>query len=483
VANERNNTALEFETMLRRHLKSGGAPVAACAGFDFDAASAYLEDALGQSHRVGYESHLAGCVTCRRHLIELARLSQTAPQVGTQPSTVAAQTPAWIRLRGVVAGWFDASSWTWKWQITGVAGTAFAILIAALGVQSLRQASYGNKSVVRVNTDVTASMAAPVPSPTSEPSPQDQSLIAEAESVAKQPAQTQVPVPTPLVGLNGSTSLGSGWAPSQVSAPMPRLELSLGDVPRSPSNETPNETLKLNQNPQSSQSRRSFLDIISRSDATADAQRSNVPLRGVAPGTQESADSARQSRITPPGINAANTGPVDLRPRPQTVAAAGEQNPPAEPNAQKPEPESAGKAPTEKSSSRVAKVATYIAEALNPIPLIKPDINKESKALVDGIKPESKSASVGREKPKPADDETPRQLKHRIRDKLFIYQRDINMWFDQAYKEETMKFRVYPLRRGSKEYEDVLAREPELREFFEHGPILIVWKNKIYKVK
>ena len=107
MAIERNNTALEFETMLRRHLKSGGAPVAACAGFEADAASAYLEDALGKSARASYESHLAGCAACRRHLIEVARLSQLAPQAETPPVAVADQAPVWVRWEAAVAGWFD----------------------------------------------------------------------------------------------------------------------------------------------------------------------------------------------------------------------------------------------------------------------------------------------------------------------------------------------------------------------------------------
>src|SRR5215510_1350705 len=139
MVNEWNKMA--FDTMLRRRLRSGAAPVAACAGFDLDAASAYLEGALGQSHRADYESHLAGCVTCRRHLIELSRLAQTAPRAETQPVTVMGQTPAWVRWREVVTGWFDLSSWNLKWQIAGATGVAFAILIAALGVQSWRQAS------------------------------------------------------------------------------------------------------------------------------------------------------------------------------------------------------------------------------------------------------------------------------------------------------------------------------------------------------
>src|SRR5215471_2552261 len=128
--------------MLRRHLKSGGAPVAACAGFDFDAASAYLENMLGAPQRMRFESHLAGCADCRRHLIELSRLAQAAPHPGAKPATIADSSPAWIRWREVAVGWLDYSSGlSLKWQLMGVTGAAFAILIAALGVQSLRQSS------------------------------------------------------------------------------------------------------------------------------------------------------------------------------------------------------------------------------------------------------------------------------------------------------------------------------------------------------
>ncbi|HKE02799.1 MAG TPA: zf-HC2 domain-containing protein, partial [Blastocatellia bacterium] len=184
MSNERNNTALEFETMLRRHLKSGGAPVAPCAGFDFEAASAYLEDALGQSHRADYELHLAGCVTCRRHLIELSRLAQTAPRAETQPVTVMGQTPAWVRWREVVTGWFDLSSWNLKWQIAGATGAAFAILIAALGLQSWRQASKHSESAIAVNTGEAALVAPSAAAPTPEPSESNGQLMVGANGVA-----------------------------------------------------------------------------------------------------------------------------------------------------------------------------------------------------------------------------------------------------------------------------------------------------------
>jgi hypothetical protein len=57
------------------------------------------------------------------------------------------------------------------------------------------------------------------------------------------------------------------------------------------------------------------------------------------------------------------------------------------------------------------------------------------------------------------------------------------MWIDEAYKEETMLFRVQRLTRDSKDYKDVLAKEPQLKEFFDRAPILVVWKNKIYRVR
>jgi len=472
--------------MLRRHLKSGGAPVAACAGFDFDAASAYLEDALGESHRAGYESHLAGCVTCRRHLIELARLAETAPRAETQPSIVEDQipagAPAWVRWRGVAAGWFDLSSWKLKWQVAGAAGATFAILIAALGVVSWRHSSEPSSIAINLKTGAQPSMESTVPSPTPEPSPQDVSPIDEAESAAGRPAQTRVPVPTPLVTPN------------------------VGDVslPITPSNESSKLSSNLQNGPLLFDSNRFY----PTQQMTTDARQSNAPLQGrfsqqnaqQVPdgagnaskpglgnlggfGRADAPDSDRRSRrndlgsrFTLPGINTVNTEPVELKPRPpedQENRVASKES-----NAKTPEPGSPGKAQPDKSSSRLNKTVAEIIRAINPLPT-KTD-PKDARTLVAGNKPESKPESA--EKPKPAEDESAKPMKRHIRDKVFVFRRDINMWIDQDFKEATMTFRQYRLIRGSKEYEEVLAREPQLKEFFEFGPITIVWKNKIYRV-
>ena len=95
------------------------------------------------------ESHLAGCAICRRHLIELARLAQTAPSFEAQPAAKPVRIPTRDRLKGAVAGWFDLSTWNLKWQIAGATGGSFAILIVALGAHSLYRAS--NQTVLVVS--------------------------------------------------------------------------------------------------------------------------------------------------------------------------------------------------------------------------------------------------------------------------------------------------------------------------------------------
>src|SRR5262249_26932654 len=169
--------------MLRRHLKSGGAPVTACAGFDFDTANAYLEDALGGSQRVGFESHLAGCASCRRHLIELSRLAKTVPHVGAPPAAVSDQSPSWVRWREGVVGWSDLSSWNLKWQMVGAAGAMFAILIAALSVQSWRQASKQADSVASAITPPAIQADLKVQPSSPEPSPQGTPSLIDGNSV------------------------------------------------------------------------------------------------------------------------------------------------------------------------------------------------------------------------------------------------------------------------------------------------------------
>ena len=228
MANELNKTAfVEFETMLRRHLRIGAAPVTACAGFDLDAASAYLEGALGGPHLASYESHLAGCAICRRHLIELARLAQAAPSFEAQPAAEPVRIPSRVRLKKTFASWFDLSAWNLKWQIAGATGGAFAILIAALGAQSLYHAS--NRTVlVSGEASQTSSIAAAesagrlLPSPTPEPSTQDAPPPAAQDLIAGPSVRSAIPAPPPSkrrVSIQRARVLSACWLPYWLARP------------------------------------------------------------------------------------------------------------------------------------------------------------------------------------------------------------------------------------------------------------------------
>jgi hypothetical protein len=418
--------------MLRRHLKRGGAPVAACAGFDPDAASAYLEDGLGKSTRARYESHLAGCASCRRHLIELARLSQLAPQAETQP-VAAPGHPTWVRWKETVAGWLDFSTWNWKWQTAGVAGAAFAILIAALGGQVWRQMSKPASDQVAARSSAEASPTAGSVSPSPEPSPQ----ITEDSNLSNfsAPSQPNERVPKPdvdpkrdeneiaVVPSDRSLNLPAGQADSQLELP----------------------------------GRRSFALPAAQQLRTAALQSLVAP----APQTvQVGAEERAADQVAAPLADKAQEEALEVSGRQDMTARI---TPPPEYNpmnsvSQKPS-SARDRAQNEKAASQSPKPG-WVDRVMGFMPARKSE-------------PERKP-SLGNQ-----DDESFKPMTVRIRDKVFRFER--NIWIDQAYKP-AMQWRVLKLTRGSKDYERVLANDPQLKEFFDHGPILIVWKDKIYKV-
>jgi len=444
VAIERNNTALEFETMLRRHLKRGGAPVAACAGFDFDAASACLEDALGRPARARFETHLAGCAACRRHLIELARLSQLAPQAETPLVAVAGQAPVRIRWKETVAGWFDFSAWSWKWQTIGAAGAAVAVLIAALSVPVWQRMSKPASDLVVAQSSGGALSAAEPASPSPESSPQilgDGNFAALSDqSLARPDAGVDARVPKPEVGLkqgegeiavvpsDKSLNLAAGRADQLIRFDFGRTRS--GALPESP---------QLNSPPQPNPAPPLPPSVA----GAAERVQPQVAARLAGQSQAEAADVADGSGRR--NVTAQITPPPEYNP----MIYDSEKPPPPRNQTQ------SGKAELQKAESH------WRNRVMGFLPDRKPE-------------PERKT-SIGKE-----DDESFKPMTVRIRDKVFRFER--NLWVDQDYKPALMGWRVLKLVRGSKDYEKVLADDPRLKEFFDHGPIIIVWKDKIYKV-
>ncbi len=439
MATERNNTALEFETMLRRHLKSGGAPVAACAGFEADAASAYLEDALGKSARAHYESHLAGCAACRRHLIELARLSQLAPQAEMQPVAVADQAPVWIRWKAAVTGWFDFSVWNWKWPTIGAAGTISAILFAMLGAQVWRQmpkpASDSAAVAAHSGAEVSLSAASPSPSPEASLPIAGDSTVAYSLPEARSRADARVPKPDvdpqrnekeiAVVASAKSLNLAAGQADSfdfyarrsaaMTEAPQLRTAMTQGLAAPAPQ---------------------------------------SVPVGGAERAEHQVVAKLDDRSQAEPVIVTEGGARADLTTR---IAAPPEYNPMV----------SVTEKPQARSKPQNGKVELQPAKS-------------KWRERVMGFLPDRKPEPERKTPLNPDDDESLKPLTVRIRDKVFRFEQ--NMWIDQAYRPAVARWRVTRLVRGSKEYERVLADDPQLKEFFDHGPIIIVWKDKIYRV-
>jgi hypothetical protein len=447
VANEWNKTAfVEFETMLRRHLRSGAAPVAACAGFDLDAASEYLEGALDEWRRASYESHLAGCAICRCHLIELARLAQAAPSFEARPAAAPDRIPAWNRWKEAVAGWFDLSTWNLKWQIAGATGAAFAILIAAFGVQSLRRAP-SQVDLAVSKASAASPLAAeqeiqtfPSPTPTPESSAQYGADPATRGFIANLPGQS--PIPAPPVGPAGAAPSVPGEPPSRLLALNPN-QPSEAPVAAKPGGVEPVQSPPLQT--------RAVDFLQSRAD------KSILDVRGA---PKELAQVAQGPNITPP--------------RYQPVLVGSKSETSAEPQ------------PPETSSSK-----------LNLGSLSEPFVEMMRRISRSPRKLGFNSESEGKTKPdkhEASDDETLKPIligkQKMIRDKIFCFEKckgpDLEkirgMWIDREYDFEKQKWNVWTLPSGSEEYKQALANEPLLKEFFDHRPILIVWKDRIYKV-
>ena len=221
MAIEQHNTAFEFETMLRRHLSRGGSMVEACAGFDADSASAYLENVLGQIARSRYESHLAGCPSCRHHIIELSQFNNL-PQMSPVATPASSESP-WSKWKTAAAGWFDFSAWNRGWATAGAVAT---VLLAVTATQMWRQSSPAESLVATAIPSATpASSLASDSQPQLNPS---ETLLAgtslsrqQAQSpglALGQPPQPGAPASTPIFGNPAFTTAPLSISPRSFEA-------------------------------------------------------------------------------------------------------------------------------------------------------------------------------------------------------------------------------------------------------------------------
>ncbi len=416
MAHEQHNTALDFETMLRRHLSRGGSVVEACMGFDADTANAYLENALNASSRSRYDSHLAGCPSCRRHVIELSRLMQL-PQPESNLAPVVAPASIWSHWKSVVAEWGEwlgFANWQQGWATAGIAA---AILIGVVSVQLWRQQQ--NSQPVDANFAVTEKTNGDpiLPEGTVSATPGAPEQEANVAANSQTLAVNNVPKPDVSPNPNGSSLLagnnaavGSAFAQPVGTQPM---SLMVTTPPSLPVIQSANGVLV---------------------NSLSTGQTFNAPIaRSV---------SAELTAPAPP--------PVMESERRENVVAA-----------------QIGPLPSDNPMARKSKEARS---------------QKSSSSVFDkafSFMPTRRTDNSAKLQEKEIEEDAPKLLAVRRRDKVFNYQS--GFWVDSAYKPE-MAWRVTKVVLDSEEYKQLLAAEPMLKEYFAHGQAIVVWKDKIYKV-
>jgi len=406
VALEQNNTAFEFETMLRRHL-SHGAMAESCTGFDFDAANAYLENALSAATRVRYESHLAGCSSCRHHLIQLSRLMQL-PQTEPQFTPFAKPVSIWSHWKSVAAEWIEAFNASMGKQGWATAGIAAVVLVTVVSVQFSRQRQFAM--------------------PTEQP---DQTNLVAANSEngasSKPSSGLEMAAPSGLANLTDDQNrqrLASNQVPTPQVSPMP---INLGAA--------------------TSQS--------------------------LTPGVKSSSEFIATVPPSPPQTSAGNLFPSFSDKTAFTAPA---------------QPVSVEMVAPPPPVFEIEKSDSVVAAHINPSPsdnpmkktkggdTSKPALSTFQKAL--SFMPTRKADGERKLEEKAIEPDAPKVLSIRRRDKVFNYQG--GFWVDSTYKSE-MAWRVTKLAFDSEEFKQLVASEPLLKEYFAHGPAIVVWKDKIYK--
>lgn len=424
MALEQNNTAFEFETMLRRKLsqKSGAhnSVTEICAGFDADSANAYLENVLGSVTRSRYESHLAGCPPCRQHLIQLSRLIQL-PQ--TEPQFVPIVKPAsiWSHWKSVAAEWMEWLDTSLGKQGWATAGVAAAILITVVSVQFWRQ-QQGSQQF------------------------QGNLAVLEEDKGLAQPTPEIPNIPENAISAIDTNNPPDSRQVAMVQVPKPEVSPHPGSFNQSGITGFSDTNIRLN----------AFTSNISGSSQAS--LQLNVTMPPVPPQTYPVASTllSSTSRSTAFG------------PTIQPVIA--EQAAPAPP-------------PVEFQKSE-SVVAAHITPSPSDNPMLKKakDPKPPSRSVFDkalSFMPTGKAESGRKLEEKEIEPDAPKVLAVRRRDKVFNYQG--GFWVDSAYKPE-MAWRVTKLTLDSAEFDQVLSAEPLLKEYFAHGPAIVVWKDKIYKL-
>jgi putative zinc finger protein len=477
---ERKITALEFETMLRRHLRKGGAPVSACSGFDPDRASAYLEGVLGDQPRERYDAHLAGCPACRRHIIELSRISQLA----FQPEAMPATSPRWSNWKSSLAALIgqrvETTSWHLNWRLAGAVLASCAVLLFLTVARPWRRSIMESSKV-----SIATSNQAPTIQANQAKSQADQKSTSQPDEEAGTKADER---PRDLIAKNTQKlEANTPFEKAKPVIPEPRVAIS------------PNNELPAQSKPQEIGGVIGGIGPIEErlsEKAAAPANSMEPASPPPTPARKRAAQAAAEFIPT--------TKPIEMKKGTVLVAENGVMRdelrsdqktlpmllPRMAPNPEDNPMQSgflrgdkkAAKAKSERGFLQNQK-ATILAHVMDYMKGYVPWLRTGNfdRSLVIGRDAEKEKDDIDENDGagKEENERATKLIKH-FRGKTFRFIR--GYWIDDKFDSEMSAWRITWLRRNSEQYNRVLAEEPQLAEFFEFGPIIIVWQDKIYRV-
>ncbi len=425
--------------MLRRHIRQTGAMADPCAELDIDTASAYLEGALRSSARVPFEAHLADCRYCRVQLLELSCLNRASTQ--SAASVHPAISLSWLeRLQNAAAGITGqiegaVAGWRWNWTAASGALAACVVIAMLLVAEPWKSVVSPHNSGNQDNLDKTGSNIA----------------MERGETGLSSPVSTH----DPAAITNPETS-----ATVRQRIPSPRIDLSPGGNSSEASVLITRDLTAL-----SAGNRSLSFEMTRNMPPVPNTQSIQPPL--VARQAEEfiPTRSSAQSLAASPVAFTDNRGAVQSPPvrdgeRPEMAPRINplpDYNPMYSNSNRRP----ANRARNDKSALRTSRPG-WSDRVMGFMPIGRPE--------------KSGSSNVEKE----SNEDLPALMIRKLRDKTFSYEN--GTWIDQSYKPDLMYWRVIRLETGSREYERLLADDPQLREFFNLGQIIIVWRDKIYKV-
>jgi hypothetical protein len=445
------NKAIDFESMLRRHLSRGGAPVSACTGFDPDTASSYLEGALWSKSRMRYEAHLAGCPSCRQQLIGLSRLSQLAV-INEAPSVPAIRESSyWAYWKSMVVRRFEnqigVSSWRWNLAMAGSTIAACGVLIAVLLSQPWWQAVRNSPPKSEIAPNSVGYFPIPSPTPMLDPSSEAAHLAANHQHDSQPTEKSMKPVLPPLdtrlliASEPLSSELNKNESTDKIDAKVARFGAiagsgSIGGVVQPPVS-TPT---KLANNGEK------------REDAKAKAAAGSQ----VAQNSQHLAGDVGNFKLPQESADSISNFDSGIGPR---ITQQLEDN-----------------ANKSRRDSENAKDNKTLAQGT---PASKP--SWISRTMLRGWAPNRRAEAEQNTADNNENEEGEKYLIRYVRHKTFSYQR--GFWVDHEYKPEVDMYRVTHIARGTKEFEALLSKEPQLKDFSSLGKFIIVWRGEIYRIK